>query len=157
MVRAHNGWLLAALRCGTLLVPFAGHDDSYRSTRVSISRDEGQTWSPAQWLVDGRRHAHLLSMPNGDLVMTVTVRHDFQNGQLASYRRGCEAIISHDNGLTWDLEHKYILDQWEFFDSIAPDEGRCGHLYSALLDDGSILTVHNNYLTMGMTLIRWRP
>ena len=41
----------------------------------------------------------------------IVVRHDLQNGQRVSYRKGCEAIISHDNGLTWDLSRKYILDE----------------------------------------------
>ena len=41
--------------------------------------------------------------------------------------------------------------------SLKPAEGQAGHLASTLLDDGSMLAVHNNYLTMGMTLIRWRP
>ena len=77
------------------------------------------------------------------------------NGSYAN--RGCEAIVSHDNGLTWDLKGKYVLDEWEFFDSFNPVSAQCGHLYSVLLDDGAVLTAHNNYLTMGITLIRWHP
>jgi len=34
-----------------------------------------------------------------------------KGGRSVSYRKGCEAIISHDNGLTWDLSRKYILDE----------------------------------------------
>ena len=41
----------------------------------------------------------------------IVVRHDLQNGQRVSYRKGCEVIISHDNGLTWDLSRRYILDE----------------------------------------------
>jgi hypothetical protein len=89
-------------------------------------------------------------MPNGDIVMTVVVRHDLEAGQRVSYRRSCEAVISHDNGLTWDLSRKYILDEWQYYDSLEPGHGQTGHLYSTLLDDGSILTLHNNYLTMGL-------
>ena len=127
-------------------------------TGISISKDNGQTWSPIKVLFPaGRMHGHLLKMPAGNLVLTVTVRHDIENGELASYRRGCEAIVSHDNGQSWELEDKYILDEWEFYDSLNPAIGQCGHLYATALDDGSILTVHNNYLTMGMTLIHWRP
>ena len=157
LVRARNGWLVSTHRT-TLPVPFPGpQSDQYRSTRVSISQDEGRTWSPAERVVDGCMHAHLLRLPDGDLVMTVVRRHDIEDGRLVSYRRGYEAIISHDDGLTWDVDRKYILDEWEFYDSLQPAVGQCGHLYSTLLDDGSILTVINNYLTMGMTLIRWRP
>ena len=157
LVRARNGWLVAALRTPTP-VPYPGpQSDQYRSTRVSISEDEGKTWSAPQRLFDGRMHAHLLRMADGDIVMTVTVRHDIDNGKLVSYRKGCEAVVSHDNGLTWDLDRRYILDEWVFYDALSPAVGQCGHLYSTLLDDGSILSVHNNNLTMGMTLIRWRP
>ena len=109
-------------------------------------------------------------MPNGDIVMKVTLRQDMARGKLVSYRRGCEAVISHDNGVTWDLERKYILDEWEFHDYLeepegpepgvllsGPGLGHAGHLCSTLLDDRAILTVHNNCLTLGMTLIRWQP
>ena len=161
LVRAANGWLVAALRTDMparyLNVP---HEDHAEGTGVSISQDDGRTWSPVHenTLYDaGRMHANLLRMPNGDLVMTVTVRQDVRGGKLASYQRGCEAIISHDNGLTWDLESKYILEEWQFLDRDQPHIGPCGHLYSVLLDDGAILTAHNNYLSKGISLIRWRP
>jgi len=159
LVRADNGWLVAALRTD---MPsryiHRRHSDQMEGTGISISKDNGQTWSAVKVLFPaGRMHGHLLKMPDGNLVLTVTVRHDIENGELASYRRGCEAIVSHDNGQSWELEHKYILDEWEFYDSLNPVIGQCGHLYATALDDGSILTVHNNYLMMGMTLIHWRP
>lgn len=159
LVRADNGWLVAALRTDMpARYIHARHSDQMEGTGISISRDDGRTWSPVQTLFPaGRMHGHLLKLPGGDLVLTVTVRHDVEDGELASYRRGCEAVISHDNGLTWDLDRRYALDEWEFHDSLSPAIGQCGHLYATVLDDGSILTVHNNYLTMGMTLIRWRP
>ena len=56
-------------------------------------------------------HGHLLQMPNDDLVLTMTVRADVEQGELLSYRRGCEAVVSRDDGLTWDLDNKYILDE----------------------------------------------
>ena len=102
-------------------------------------------------------HGHLLKLPDGRLVLTMTVRADVMNGKLLSYRRGCEAVISRDNGLTWDLDRKVILDEWEFYDSHNATIGQAGHLCATLLDDGSILTIHNNYLTMGISLIKWRP
>ena len=101
-------------------------------------------------------HTHLISMPNGDLVMTYIVRQDMENGQLASYRRGCEAVISHDHGLTWDLVHRYFLDDFEFGDG-TPYALACGHLFSTLLDDGSILTTYGKYSAKAAALIRWKP
>jgi hypothetical protein len=159
LVRARNGWLVAALRTDMPPRYFAvPHNDHHEGTGVSISKDDGRTWSPVKVLFDaGRHHANLLAMPNGDLVMTMTVRADIRDGKLASYRRGCDAIVSHDNGLTWDLDRRYVLDQFEFYDGKEWFNGECGHLYSTLLDDGSILTVHANYLVKGASLIRWKP
>ena len=161
LVRARNGWLVAALRTdiGPRYFVEGPHDDSLSGTAVSISKDDGQTWSPLNVLYEaGRHHPHLLLLPNGDILMTLTVRADIRGGKwLASYRRGCDAIVSHDNGLTWDLGHRYILDEYEYYDGKKWSNGACGHVYSVLLDDGSILTTHNNYLTKGISLIRWRP
>lgn len=102
LVRAGKGWLVAALRTDMPAGYFEHrNDDSLMGTGVSISKDGGKTWSPIKMIFEpGRHHAHLLRMPNNDLVMTVIVRDDVQNGRLARYRRGCDALVSHDNGLT---------------------------------------------------------
>ena len=42
------------------------------------------------------------------------------------------------------------------YEDLSPAAGQCGHLCSTVLDDGSTLTGHNDYLTMGMTLVKWR-
>ncbi len=159
LVRAANGWLVAALRTDMparyLDVP---NNDSLEGTGVSISRDGGTTWSPIQVLYDaGRHHAHLLKLPNGDLLMVVIVRVDVQDGKLASYRRGLEAILSHDNGLTWDLAHKYVLDDYEFYDGVEWFNGECGHCCTTLLDKGLVLSAYAKYLTKGTSLILWKP
>jgi hypothetical protein len=159
LVRAKNGTLVASVRTG---IPARGvegpHNDQLEGTGISISKDNGQTWSPINFLYKtGRMHGHLLRMPNDDLILTMTVRADVEQGQLLSYRRGCEVVVSQDNGVTWDLDSKYILDEWEFHDAHNSSIGQCGHLCATLLDDGSILTIHNNYLTMGITLIKWQP
>ena len=160
LVRAKNGWVVAALRTDRSARYWVDrpHDDSMSGTAVSISKDDGATWSPLNFVCDaGRHHPHLLLLPNGDIVMTVVVRIDVQDGKLASYRRGCEAVISRDNGLTWDLAHRYVLDSYEFYDGAKWFNGQCGHLYSILLDDGSILTCYANYLAKGGVLIKWKP
>jgi hypothetical protein len=160
LVRAANGWIVAALRTDMPPRYFSlpNKNDNLEGTAVSISKDDGATWSPLQILYDaGRHHAHLLRLPNGDLLMTLIVRVDIQKGRLASYRRGCEAILSHDNGQTWDLAHKYVLDEFEFFDGVTWFNGEVGHLATALLDDGSLLTCYSKYIAKGACLIRWRP
>lgn len=159
LVRAANGWLVAALRTDMPPRYFAvPHDDSLEGLGVSLSQDDGQTWSAVQVLYDaGRHHPHLLLLPNGNIAMTLIVRDDIQEGRLASYRRGCEAIISRDHGLSWDLARTYVLDDFEFCEGAKWYNGECGHLYSTLLGDGSILTCYGNYLTRGASLIRWKP
>jgi len=159
LVRAANGDLVAALRT---FAPawFAEHphyEDSIEGTAVSISKDNGETWSPMQIVFEtGRHHPALNRMPNGDLVMTVIRRVDFHDKRLTSYRRGCDAVISHDHGVTWDVEHMVELDDFAFCAGEHWISTPCGHLDSAVLSDGSILTGYGNYLAGGV-LVRWKP
>ena len=159
LARAANGWLVAALRTW-VPVQFHDHpyfDDNLEGTSVSISKDDGVTWSPLQMIFEGgRHHPTLLCMPGGDLVMVVIRRIDFRNGELVSYRRGCDAIISSDHGETWDLERLVVLDDVAYCDGEHWTSGECGHLSSTLLSDGSILTGYFNTYTGGV-LIRWKP
>jgi hypothetical protein len=85
------------------------------------------------------------------------VRDDVRDGRLASYRRGCEALISRDNGETWQTSKRYLLDEFEYFDGVKWFNGDTGHLCSTLLSDGRVLTVYGNYVAKGAGLIRWRP
>lgn len=157
LVRAKNGWLVAALRTDMPARFIEFHNDNMEGTGISISKDDGKSWSPVKTLfVAGRMHAHLLRMPDGSLVMTYIMRHDIENQRLASYRRGCGAVVSRDNGLSWDVSRQFLLDDFEFADATRYALA-CGHLYSALLSDGSILTCYGNYPSKGAGLIRWKP
>jgi hypothetical protein len=159
LVRAANGWLVAALRTDMPPKYFdqPHTDDSLEGTGVSISKDDGKTWSPLRNLFTaGRHHANLLRMPNGNLVMTLIRRVDIRDGKLAGYRRGCDAVVSRDNGQTWDIDRMYVLDDFAYLKGENWVDPMCGHLYSILLDDGSILTGYGNYLVGGI-LIRWKP
>ena len=167
LVRAANGWIVAAMRTDMPARFMPLRHDNFEGVAVSISKDDGETWSPLKVVLDlGRHHMNLMRLPNDDLVMAVIRRLDFSNDRLASYRRGCDAVVSHDNGLTWDVEHMYVLDEfsaictprelpthwkgYKWFSTI------CGHLGSVALDDGSVLTIYGNYRNAG-ALIRWRP
>lgn len=160
LVRAANGWIVAALR--TDMSPrYFDHpfrNDHLEGTGVSISKDDGATWSPIQQILEpGRMHANLIRLPNNDLVMTVIRRIDMCDGKLRSYRRGCDAIVSHDNGETWDMEEMYILDEFTYCEGENwVCAGGCGHLFSISMEDDSVLTAYGNYLAGG-TLIRWTP
>ena len=165
--RAANGWIVAGLRTDILPQYFYQPPpckDNFSGTAVSVSKNDGKTWSPPQMLFDaGRHHPNVQLLPNGDVVLTVIVRVDIQNGKLASYRHGCEAVISHDNGLTWDLGRRYIVDDFEhgtgYSERNRYDGYKCvaGHVCSASLSDGTILTSYGNYLVSGIPLIRWKP
>lgn len=170
LVRARNGWLVAALRTDIPPCYYVDeqrkpnsfeeetYNDSLCGTAVSLSKDDGKTWSPLQVLFEaGRHHAHLLCLPNGDIVMTLIVRVDVRDGRLAGYRRGCDALISRDHGLTWNLDRRIILDEYRHYNGVKWFTGECGHLCSVLLDDGRIVTAHANYLSKGVSLTRWQP
>ncbi len=159
VVRAADGSIVAALRTDMPVWLLPLYYDNFQGTAVSVSRDEGKTWSPLKRVLGlGWHHANLVRLPNDDLVMTVIRRlHLQEDGRLASYRRGCDAVVSRDNGRTWDVDHMYVLDEFssagtaEQWYSVA-----CGHLFSVALDDGSVLTTYGNYKNAG-ALILWKP
>ena len=157
LVRAANGWLIAALRTDMPVRFLPLRYDNFEGTAVSISKDNGESWSPLKQVFGpGRHHANLIRLPNDDLAMTVIRRMDFREDRLASYRRGCDALISHDNGETWDVNRMYILDEFSAIGYGVWYKAACGHLFSISLDDGSILTTYGNYRNGG-ALIHWKP
>jgi len=160
IVRAANGDLVAALRSDMPPRYFEGpHDDSLEGTAISISHDDGKTWSEMQFLFDaGRHHANLQRLPGGDLVCTLVVRDDIQGSKLASHRRGCDALISHDHGRTWNLGRRYELDRFDFLrDDGYWVDGQCGHVASVVLEDGHVLSAYGHYRLGAAVLIRWKP
>jgi len=160
IVRAANGDLVAALRSDMPPRYFDGpHDDSLEGTAISISHDDGKTWSEMQSLFDaGRHHANLQRLPSGDLVCTLVVRDDIQDGKLASHRRGCDALVSKDHGRTWNLDRRFELDRFEFLraDGYWVD-GMCGHIASVVLQDGHVLSAYGQYQLGASVLIKWKP
>ena len=158
IVRARNGWLVAALRTD---VPPRYTDlryDNLMGIATSVSTDDGATWSKLNFLYEaGRHHTNLILLPGGDIALTHIVRLDVREGTLASYRHGCEAVISRDNGASWDMGHTYVLDDFAYINAEQWYEVSCGHLSSTLLKDGSILTVYGHYLSRGVAFIKWRP
>lgn len=157
MIRAANGNIVAAIRTDMLAQFIGYHYDNFEGTGISISKDDGKTWSPVEHLLEaGRMHANLVRLPNDDLVMTVIRRLDMRDGRHASYRRGCDALISHDNGESWNVDRMYILDEWPHDDPDLWYGCVNGHLYSVSLGDGSILTAYGHY-AYGGGMIKWRP
>ncbi len=157
LVRAKNGWIVAALRTDLRAQDMHWHNDNLEGTAVSVSKDDGKTWSPIKRIfTSGRMHANLQCLADGTLVMTYIMRQDAAGGRLLSYTRGCGAIISRDNGLTWDTDHEYMLDRYELADG-TPHTLACGHICSTVLTDGSIITTYGHYPSKGGCLVRWKP
>lgn len=153
IVRARNEWLVAALRTDVPSRYLSGSTtDHSEGTAISISKDDGKTWSKMDFLFDaGRHHANLQRLPNGDLVCVMIVRSDVRGGKQASLRRGFDAIVSHDNGLTWNLDRRYELDAFEH------KNGRCGHIASVALGDGHVLSAYGHYDQGAAVLVKWKP
>ena len=197
LVRAANGDIVAAcrtqmpkpFRCGNEITPnvdcfierggvipsdkkwsFRGAIDSYDGLATSVSKDNGQTWSPLNWLYHwGRHHPCMVVMPNGDIVMSHIVRAGYTDAEDGFPQFGIEALISRDHGQTWDLDHKYVLATWKGNRNDAnwwwPNPQSSA---SVLLPDGWILTAFGTgYRSQAnaigrqspwdIALIRWRP
>lgn len=130
LTRAADGSLVAAFRTDMpAYVPApSDHWDGIMTTR---SLDNGKTWSePARHFKYGYMHTHLLPLPDGRIVLTYAARIGELDGM--NYH-GIEAVVSSDNGMTWDWEHRFILFRWT---------DQCTHSpQSVQLSDGRILTV----------------
>jgi hypothetical protein len=159
LVRAVNGWLVAALRTDITSALLAGpHNDNLCGTAISISKDDGRTWSPLNILFTaGRHHAQLHRLSDGMLVCVMIVRNDWRDGRLAGHLGGCDALVSYDHGVSWNLDRRITLDEFEYYNPDTPVSGRSGHIGSAVLDDGSILTAYGNYPRAAAVLVKWKP
>ncbi len=148
LVRAGNGDLIGACRTDIPRRIESGLDH-FEDLGISVSKDDGNTWSTVEKLYDyGRHHPSLILMPNMDIVMTYVVRLGYVESLDGFPQFGVVAVVSHDHGRTWDLDHRYILHAW-VGNRKGPDEDGIGRAYwpspqatsSVLLPDGSILTV----------------
>ncbi len=131
IIRAQNGDLVAALRTN----PWPDYpwlSDHWCGIATSRSTDNGKTWSELEMLYKyGYHHQELLLLENGDILLTYAARIGELDGH--TYH-GIEAMLSHDNGKTWDWENKFILFRW-------PNCEAMHSPISAQLSDGRILTV----------------
>ena len=166
LCRAANGIIVAG--CRTARKKFKGKIDFYSGLGVSVSKDNGQSWSKINFLYEyGRHHSSIVLMPDGRMVMAYVNRL----GGLDEKRRvldsdgvpqwSVEAVISNDNGETWDTAHRYILAMWSGMASVQDTT-------TVLLSDGSLLTgfggtyrseqdceIRGPAIDVG--LVRWHP
>ncbi|MDQ0969229.1 hypothetical protein QFZ20_004632 [Flavobacterium sp. W4I14] len=125
VVQANNGDLVAACRRDPNPIYFTNHEtefDNYGGLAVSISKDEGRTWSlPKKIFEYGRHHPSMLLLNDRrTILMTYAVRvggalgtsDNFNNSSDHYPYYGIEAIVSKDNGRTWEVKNRYVLSRW---------------------------------------------
>lgn len=153
--RADNGTLIAA--CRVNLPQFEGKIDHFSGLGVSVSKDNGQTWSELNILYAWGRHmSSMVTLENGHIVLTYVVRKGYLDTADGYPQYGIEAVVSYDNGETWDLDHRYLLAVWKSSRK-NKSSGRASAQRTAtvLLPDGSLLTAFGAwYVNVG--LVHWR-
>lgn len=167
MIRASGGDLVAACRTD-YPKRFAHHKlDHFGGLAVSISKDDGRSWSKLKPLYEwGRHHPSMVLMPSGDIVMTYVVRLGYPATHTGFPQFGVEAVVSHDNGQTWDKEHRYVLADW-VGNITGSTAWFCGvqSTSTVLLPDGMLLTAFGTgfrnaagtkICKMDVALVRWR-
>ena len=158
--RAANGHLIAA--CRTNLPRFVdGKIDHWSGLGVSRSVDNGKSWSNVTdsqsilyaW---GRHLTSLVTLPNGQIVMTYVVRQGYQDAADGLPQFGIEAVVSRDHGVTWDLDHRYLLAVWKG-DRKGPQGWRASGQRTATvrLPDGSLVTAFGAWYR-NIVAVRWR-
>jgi hypothetical protein len=175
LLRATNGEMIAACRTD---IPLKGTTlDHYEGLGVSISKDDGRTWSDLNMLYHwGRHHPSMVRLPGGQIVMTYVVRLGYVRTADDLPQYGIEAVVSRDHGRTWDLDHRYLLQtwtgNWKGPNKCAPGRqewwASSQATSSVLLLDGSILTAFgtgyrsqtgpdNQPTPRDVGLVLWRP
>jgi len=168
LCRAKNGDLVAACRTDNPKQFLVGFDDQYSGLATSVSSDNGQTWSELNYLYSwGRHHPHMIAMPNGDIVLTYVVRNGYVADKNGLNRFGIEAVVSSDNGKTWNLDHKTILaSNTSIMKGDRANWGSPQSTSNVLLPDGNLLTVFGTGVRnlpaqtlwkMDAALVKWRP
>ena len=153
LIRAKNGDLIGACRTDmpdrfVVRDPNTGAEisslDHCEGLGVCISRDEGRTWSEVERLYEyGRHHPSLVLLSNGTIVMTYVARQGYVETPDGAPQFGVEAVVSEDNGRSWDLDHRYILSAWPGDPQAPKSWFRSSQATSSvLLPDGSILSAY---------------
>lgn len=131
ITRARDGALVVALRT-TQAKGLPSHSDHWRRITTARSMDEGKTWTDRQVHFQyGKVHSKLLTLNNGDILLTYAARMGELDGEMY---HGIEAVLSRDNGKTWDWDHRFILFRWAMHQSMHSPQ-------SIELPDGRILTL----------------
>jgi len=107
-----------------------GHD----YLAITESLDDGHTWAaprPVTYYMEVP--GHLLVLQDGRLLLTYGVRH---------YPMGAQALLSEDEGKTWDVENRLMLCWFGALCWNAVHPYPNGHPFSAQRPDGRIITAY---------------
>ncbi len=167
LIKAGNGDIVAAARTDLPQRFVKTHLDHYAGLAVSRSSDEGKTWTKPDVLFEwGRHHPSMIRLKNNDLLMTYVVRLGYTRDKEGFMRFGVEAIISKDNGKTWDIDHRIVLATWT--GDIKGDNAWFSGTQSSStvqLPDDTIVTAFGtgfrnvtdtNHCLMDVALVRWK-
>ena len=166
LARAANGDIVGACRTDSPKRFAPLHFDHYSGLGVSISSDNGLTWSELNMLYEwGRHHPSMVVLPDGDIVMSYVVRLGYTDAPDGYPQYGVEAVVSHDHGKTWDLDHRYLLSVWKGrITGPLKCYGACQSSSTVLLPDGEMLTAFGTGFrnpepktyNMEVGLVKWR-
>ncbi|MDO5553304.1 MAG: GDSL-type esterase/lipase family protein [Planctomycetia bacterium] len=88
--------------------------DQVSGLQTTVSSDGGQTWSEPFVVSEASgMHPDIVTLPDGRLVMTYAIRRGYPYNEYGFPRFRIEAVISNDNGKTWDLDGRYILMKYD--------------------------------------------
>ncbi len=120
---------------GTLICHIRVHAKDCKPEEMQIfqseSYDKGKTWTTPHYLASGSP-AHMFIHSSGAIVCCYGYREK---------PYGIRAMISYDNGKTWDMENNYVHENKVTFDM--------GYPCTCELPDGTLLTVFYGYLNEG--------
>jgi Neuraminidase (sialidase) len=125
VAKGYNETSFEFLKDGTMIA--AARSEKGGHIDILFSKDMGITWSePVNVTRDGEHPADLTLLQSGRLLLTFGRR---------IRPMGCGALISDDNGMTWNREAEVLLagDGGESFD--------LGYPSTVQFDDGNIITV----------------
>ena len=155
VIRLRNGKLIAALRralpaaqSGTLTRGQRAH--GFADSVLTESASDGKSWSaPRRFTHTAEVHVHLLQLTDGRLLATYVNYHQ---------PFGVAAILSKDDGKTWDLDTRIQLS----FSAVGPT-GNNGWPVTLQLERGDLLTCFANNAypndeppTVACEVVRWR-
>jgi hypothetical protein len=126
IARHYNETTLLRLPGNKLLAVMRSADED-KHLATSFSLDQGYTWTAPKQVTSRSEHpGDLLLLSDGRILLTFGVRHK---------PFGVQAMISRDNGESWDSRHRFVL-AWD------GDHGDLGYPISVQRSDGRIVTAY---------------